>query len=58
MSSSCVTAQDVEPEVRAAAAAGLTQIVADGSEDSTAASALQRAVADPGVLVPRSIALA
>lgn len=50
-------AQDTEPEVRAAAAAGLATAVAEGTDDSVAANALQRASTDPGVMVPRSIAL-
>ncbi len=49
-------AQDSEPEVRAAAAAGLASLVAAGSDDSLAFSGLQRCLLDPGSAVPFSIA--
>jgi hypothetical protein len=52
-----VLAQDVEPEVRAAAAGALAELVAEERGGVLAITGLQRCLRDPGARVPRSIAL-
>jgi hypothetical protein len=47
---------DDEPDVRAAAAAALTKFVADHSGNSLAGDALLRALKDPGLTVPLTVA--
>ena len=51
-----VLSTDRSPIVRAAAAAGLARMVAEGEGDATAQAALDRCMQDPGVDVPRSVA--
>ncbi|GAA1337412.1 DUF4365 domain-containing protein [Saccharothrix algeriensis] len=51
-----VLAQDLHPTVRASAAAMLARLVATGTQDTLAISALQNCLVDTGTLVPLAIA--
>ncbi len=47
---------DDHPSVRASSASGLAYLVAQGNEDALVVSALEASCADPGNLVPRTVA--
>jgi hypothetical protein len=47
--------RDSEPQVRAAAAAGLASLAAAGQNESVVKGALERALSDPGTKVPTSV---
>ncbi len=51
-----VLAQDIEPQVRAAAAAGLSYLVGSAQGGALALAALRRCLEDPGTLVAMAVA--